>query len=75
MPEDHISITGDTPLEAILEDLPAARDVLLTYFGAGVTMPGQTWTREPLRRACAMRGVDAEALLRDLRTATPPHVG
>lgn len=75
MPEDHIVITGDTPLEAILEDLPAARDVLVTYFGAGVTMPGQTWTREPLSRACAMRGVDAEALLRDLRVFAPPSAG
>lgn len=75
MPEDHIVITSDTPLEAILEDLPAARDVLVTYFGAGVTMPGQTWTREPLFRACAMRGVDAEALLRDLRVFTDPKTG
>ena len=67
MPEDHIEITPDTTVEAILEDVPAASAVLVKYFGAGVTMPGQTWTRESLSRACLIRGVDEQKLVAELR--------
>lgn len=69
MAHDDIEIAGTTTVETILEDLPAARDTLVRHFGAGVTMPGQTWTSEPLSRACLIRGVDEKALLADLRKA------
>lgn len=65
--KDHIEITPDTTVEALLEDLPSARAVLVKYFGAGVTMPGQTWTRESLAQACLIRGVNEQKLLSDLR--------
>lgn len=60
-------ITDATTIEAILEELPAARDVLVKYFGAGVTMPGQTWAAAPLSHACGIRGVNLQELLRDLQ--------
>lgn len=67
MPNDHLLITGDTTIEAILEERPASRDVLVKHFGAGVTMPGQTWTTEPLSRACSIRGVNLKELLQELQ--------
>lgn len=71
MPRDHIVVSEETPVEAILEDAPEARDILVKYFGAGVTMPGQTWTVEPLVRACAVRGVDCQKVLEELRVLLP----
>lgn len=67
MPKDHIDITSDTSVEAILEDLPGAEAVLVKHFGAGVKAPGQTWMRESLSRACLIRGVDEQKVLADLR--------
>lgn len=73
MAPDNIDITGETTLETILEDVPAARDTLLRYFGPSVVMPGQTWTSEPLSHACVIRGVDESALLADLRKLLKKH--
>lgn len=67
MVKDHIEITPDTTVEALLEDLPSASAVLVKHFGAGVTMPGQTWTRESLSRVCLIRGVDEKKLVAELR--------
>ncbi len=63
------SITSDMTPEAILEAFPKAEAVLVKHFGAGVTMPGQTWLSEPLSRVCLMRGVDEKRLVSDLRKA------
>lgn len=67
MAKDEIQITPETTIEAILEDVPGGKDVLVKHFGAGVTMPGQTWTTEPLSRACTIRGVDTAKLLKALQ--------
>lgn len=67
MPKDSLSVTPDMTLEAILEDVPGALEILVKHFGAGASLPGQTWMSEPLAKACAIRGVDEGALLKDLR--------
>ena len=68
---DSITVTPDTTVAAILEDLPGAAAVLREHFGPGVTMPGQTWVDEPLAKACMLRGVDEKKLLTALRKLTP----
>lgn len=65
MPKDAL-VTPDMTLEAILEDVPGAKEILVKHFGAGIASPGQTWMSEPLAKACAIRGVDAQGLLKDL---------
>lgn len=67
MVADDINITPEMTVEAVLEDVPGGKEVLVKHFGAGVTMPGQTWTAEPLSQACAIRGVDLAKVLRDLK--------
>ncbi len=67
MPKDSIQITEETTIEALLEDVPKSREILIKHFGVGVTMPGETWTHEPLTRACMIRGADAAKLLRELK--------
>jgi len=67
MSHDQLVVTGDTTIETILEELPAARDILVKHFGAGVTMPGQTWTMEPVSKACSIRGVHLQQLLQELQ--------
>lgn len=62
-----MAITPETTIETILEDVPDATPVLVKHFGAGVTMPGQTWTSESLSRTCQIRGVNEAKLLRDLQ--------
>lgn len=64
-----MEITPDLTIETVLEMSPAVKEVLVHHFGAGVTMPGQTWTNEPLSRAAVIRGVDLHALLEDLKRA------
>lgn len=64
-----VEITSDLTVETVLEMSPAVKEVLVHHFGAGVTMPGQTWTSEPLGRAAAIRGVDLQLLLDDLKRA------
>lgn len=64
---DTIEITHETTVEAILEALPRSEVVLRKYFGPGIAMPGQTWTAEPLKRACLLRGVSERKLLAALR--------
>lgn len=63
----NASITSDMTPEAILEAFPKAEAVLVKHFGAGLTMPGQTWMAEPLSRVCLMRGVNEKQLVSDLR--------
>lgn len=67
MPKDSIEITKETTIEALLEDAPKSKDILVKHFGAGVTMPGETWTHEPLSRACMIRGADLAKLLKELQ--------
>lgn len=62
------AITDATTVETILEDCPAGKDVLVKHFGAGVTLPGRTWTAEPLLKACSIRGVSCAQVLQDLHT-------
>lgn len=69
MESDGVNISGETTLEALLEDVPQARETLVKYFGPGVLMPGQTWMSEPISHACVIRGVDEHTFLRDLRKA------
>jgi len=67
-----MEITPDLTVETVLEMSPAVKEALVHHFGVGVTMPGQTWTSEPLSKAALIRGVDLHALLDDLKRAAGP---
>lgn len=61
-----VAITEDLTVEAVLEMSEEKRAVLVKHFGAGVTLPGQTWAQETLADASRIRGVDTQRLLDDL---------
>lgn len=63
------SITPDMTLDALLEERPSVRTVLVKHFGAGVLAPRNMWAHEPLQTACRIRGVDLAELLADLMAA------
>lgn len=63
------SITSDMTLDALLEERPFVRAVLVKHFGAGILTPRNMWAHEPLQTACRIRGVDLAELLADLTAA------
>jgi hypothetical protein len=66
-----MDITADLTVDTVLELSRKTRELLVKHFGAGVTAPGQTWTHEPLSKACLIRGVNVKKLLADLNAHVP----
>lgn len=63
------AVSAEITVDALLEERPYVRAVLVKHFGAGVLTPRNMWAHEPLQTACRIRGVDLAELLADLAAA------